>query len=207
MNKRKMNETLEELVRTDPNSFYEPELFFERLARALRSCQRYIITLPLTEKYVESRIDPETKRLLEEAIREKDINKLKAISYTQLYENLKKTIATLEPNHMEVRLFVAQELEYNNQYIEYFQSMFQILAKDTYKFVQEQWAFLVYKMDNFKSMDCSFAVPSMYSKPFSLTVSCVLWALLSLSTATCQMHQLKVCYVGQLFPIKKVIFT
>ncbi|ETO07753.1 hypothetical protein RFI_29637, partial [Reticulomyxa filosa] len=100
--------------------------------------------------YVESRIDPETKRLLEEAISEKDINKLKAvceiierngqmyIAYTQLYENLKKTIAILEPNHTEVRLLAAQELEYNNQYIEYFQSMFQTLAKDTDKFVQEQ---------------------------------------------------------------------
>ncbi|ETN98255.1 transcriptional regulator [Reticulomyxa filosa] len=86
MNKRKMNETLEELVRTDSNSLDEPGLLFERLARAVRACRRYNITSPLTKKvrklfaqYVESRIDPETKRLLEEAISEKDINKLKAV--------------------------------------------------------------------------------------------------------------------------------
>ncbi|ETO03605.1 hypothetical protein RFI_33797, partial [Reticulomyxa filosa] len=49
-----------------------------------------------------------------------------------------KAIATLETNHMEACLFAAQELGYNNQYIEYFQYMFETLGKDTDKFVQEQ---------------------------------------------------------------------
>ncbi|ETO25680.1 class VII unconventional myosin [Reticulomyxa filosa] len=167
MEKRKMNETLEELISTDPNSLDEPELFFERLARAVRACRRYNITSPLAEKarkllsqYVESRIDPETKRLLEEAISEKDINKLEAVCEIierEQYETDKcmlalkmrdrihaiireseKAIATLETNHMEACLFAAQELGYNNQYIEYFQYMFETLGKDTDKFVQEQ---------------------------------------------------------------------
>ncbi|ETN98288.1 myosin IA, partial [Reticulomyxa filosa] len=40
MEKRKMNETLEELIK----------LFFERLARAVRACRRYNISSPLAEK-------------------------------------------------------------------------------------------------------------------------------------------------------------
>ena len=41
--KRKMNQTLKELINTDPSLLDELELHYERLARAVRACERYNI--------------------------------------------------------------------------------------------------------------------------------------------------------------------
>jgi len=47
-------------------------------------------------------------------------------------------VVTLETNHMEACLFAAGELDYTNEYLDYFRWMFETLGKDTEKFVQEQ---------------------------------------------------------------------
>src|SRR5690606_17780520 len=49
-----------------------------------------------------------------------------------------KACVTLETAHMEACLFAAQELDYSNQFIEYFRWMFEKLGKNSEKFVQEQ---------------------------------------------------------------------
>ena len=70
MEKRKMNETLKELISTNPSSLDEPELFYERLARAVRACKRYNIESALSLKakklldtYMESKIYATTKKM------------------------------------------------------------------------------------------------------------------------------------------------
>lgn len=167
MEKRKMNQTLKELINTNPDSLDEPELFYERLARAVRACKRYNIESALSEKakklldtYIESRIDATTKNLLNEAIEEKDLDKLErvcAIIEREQYETDKcklalrmrdriklinreseKAVVTLDTNHMEACLFAATELDFTNDYIDYFRWMFDSLGKDSEKFVQEQ---------------------------------------------------------------------
>lgn len=167
MEKRKMNETLLSLINTNVSMLTEPELYFERLARAVRSCRRYGITSKLAiqaqkllNDYVESRIDDRTKRLLEEAIAEKNINKLEevcAIIEEEQYETDKcklalrmrdrihlinreseRAVVTLDTTHMEACLYAAAELEYTNDYVDYFRWMFDTLGKDSEKFVQEQ---------------------------------------------------------------------
>ena len=167
MEKRKMNETLKELINTDPSSLDEPELHYERLARAVRACKRYNIQSALAEKakkllntYIESRIDSQTKNLLEEAITEKDIDKLEKVCIIierEQYETEKcklalrmrdrihlinreseKAVVTLDTSHMEACLFAATELDFTNDYIDYFRWMFDTLGKDSEKFVQEQ---------------------------------------------------------------------
>eukprot|EP00484_Ammonia_sp_Unknown_P018101 CAMPEP_0197028252 /NCGR_PEP_ID=MMETSP1384-20130603/7978_1 /TAXON_ID=29189 /ORGANISM="Ammonia sp." /LENGTH=1466 /DNA_ID=CAMNT_0042457223 /DNA_START=22 /DNA_END=4422 /DNA_ORIENTATION=+ len=167
MEKRKMNETLRELINTDVSKLDEPELHFERMARAVRACKRYNIENELSEKakkllnqFIESRIDAQTKNLLEQAINEKDIEKLERVCIIierEQYETEKcklalrmrdrihlinreseKAVVTLDTNHMEACLYAATELDFTNDYIDYFRWMFDTLGKDSEKFVQEQ---------------------------------------------------------------------
>merc|ERR1719242_2677433 len=178
MEKRKMNETLKELINTNPSSLDEPELFYERLARAVRACKRYNIESALSAKakklldtYIESRIDATTKNLLEEAISEKDLAKLERVCVIierEQYETDKcklalrmrdriklivreseKAVVTLATSHMEACLFAATELDFTNDYIDYFRWMFDTLGKDSEKFVQEQMRQAV-KMNDLK---------------------------------------------------------
>ncbi len=157
--KRKMNETLKELISTNPSSLNEPELYYERLAWAVRACKRYNIksllaakAKELLDKYIESRIDAKTKKLLSEAIAEKDINKLEAVCdiiEREQYETERcklalrmrdrihlinreseKIVVTLDTSHMESYLFAATELHFTNDYIDYFRWMFDTLAKN-----------------------------------------------------------------------------
>eukprot|EP01084_Bolivina_argentea_P201243 344027_1 len=170
MEKRKMDATLSELIATNPRQLKqdEAELFYERMARAVRACKRYNIDNELSRKakkllneYIESRIDASTKKLLTEAIDEKDIDKLEAVCViieSEQYETDKcklalrmrdrihlinreseKAVVTLDTNHMEACLFAATELDgITNDYIDYFRWMFDTLGKDSEKFVQEQ---------------------------------------------------------------------
>merc|ERR1719242_219437 len=178
MEKRKMNETLKELISTNPSSLDEPELFYERLARAVRACKRYNIESALSAKakklldtYIESRIDATTKNLLEEAISEKDLAKLERVCVIierEQYETDKcklalrmrdriklivreseKAVVTLATSHMEACLFAATELDFTNDYIDYFRWMFDTLGKDSSKFVQEQMRQAV-KMEDYQ---------------------------------------------------------
>eukprot|EP00485_Elphidium_margaritaceum_P007561 CAMPEP_0202691960 /NCGR_PEP_ID=MMETSP1385-20130828/6494_1 /ASSEMBLY_ACC=CAM_ASM_000861 /TAXON_ID=933848 /ORGANISM="Elphidium margaritaceum" /LENGTH=1474 /DNA_ID=CAMNT_0049347425 /DNA_START=27 /DNA_END=4451 /DNA_ORIENTATION=+ len=167
MEKRKMNETLKALIQTNVATLAEPELHFERMARVVRACKRYNIQNALSEKakkllnqFIESRIDAQTKNLLEQAIAEKDLDKLErvcAIIEREQYETEKcklalrmrdrihvinreseQAVVTLDTSHMEACLFAATELDYTNDYIDYFRWMFDTLGKDSEKFVQEQ---------------------------------------------------------------------
>merc|ERR1719295_2123137 len=160
MEKRKMNQTLKELINTNPDSLDEPELFYERLARAVRACKRYNIESALSEKakklldtYIESRIDATTKNLLDEAINECNISKLEQVCVIierEQYETEKcklalrmcarihlivreseKAVVTLDTAHMEACLFSATELDFTNDYIDYFRWMFDTLGKDS----------------------------------------------------------------------------
>ena len=178
MEKRKMNETLKELINTKVSSLEEPELFYERLARAVRACKRYNIESALSEKakklldtYIESRIDATTKNLLDEAINEKDLDKLERVCLIierEQYETDKcklalrmrdriqlinreseKAVVTLATSHMEACLFAATELDFTNDYIDYFRWMFDTLGRDSEKFVQEQMRQAV-KMNDLK---------------------------------------------------------
>merc|ERR1712176_773453 len=102
----------------------------------------------------------QTKNLLEEAITEKDIVKLEQVCIIierEQYETDKcklalgmrdrihlinreseKAVVTLDTSHMEACLFAATELDFTNDYIDYFRWMFDTLGKDSEKFVQEQ---------------------------------------------------------------------
>eukprot|EP01084_Bolivina_argentea_P058899 107505_1 len=165
--KRKMNQTLKELINTNICDLNEPELYYERLANAVRVCKRFNIQSKLSEKakillntYIESRIDNETKMLLELAITSKDINKLERVCVIiegEQYETDKcnlalrmrdrihliikessEAILTLDTAHMEACLFAATELDFTNDNIDYFRWMLESLGRDSERFIKEQ---------------------------------------------------------------------
>lgn len=99
--KRRMNDLLQELIDTDPDSLEEPEMHFERLARAIRSCKRYRIdnelsraATQLLEQYIEDRMDPETKRKLHEAVETRDIDLLREVCEIVEAEEYQTKLAT-----------------------------------------------------------------------------------------------------------------
>merc|ERR550534_194145 len=84
--KRKMDSLLRELIETDVGQLEDPEYHYDRLARAIRSCRRYKIdndlsreAIRLLEKFIEDRMDPQTKQMLEDAIESRDIEKLREV--------------------------------------------------------------------------------------------------------------------------------
>ncbi len=79
---------LDRLIKVDPSGFSEgdKESFFIELAGAVRSADEFRIQTPaaqtarkLLDRYVEERMDPATKRKLEEALAAKDMHKLVAV--------------------------------------------------------------------------------------------------------------------------------
>lgn len=99
--KRKMDSQLRELINTDVGSLEDPEYHYDRLARAIRSCRRYKIdndlsreAIRLLEKFIEDRMDPETKRQLAEAVDTRNIEMLREVCKIVEQEDYQTKLAT-----------------------------------------------------------------------------------------------------------------
>merc|ERR1719193_249354 len=99
--KRKMDSLLRELIETDVGKLEDPEYHYDRLARAIRSCRRYKIdnnlsreAIRLLEKFIEDRMDPQTKQMLEDAIQSRDIERLREVCEIVELEDYQTKMAT-----------------------------------------------------------------------------------------------------------------
>eukprot|EP01083_Nonionella_stella_P139035 423279_1 len=159
-----LQQTLAELCNTDPNTLPNPDNYFRELAQAVSKANRLNLRTPIAERarqlldaFIEARIDPETKALLEEALQTRDYERLKyalelvdQYGYntrlckkcrklrdfmTRVIEESAKARDTLEDKPMEVCLAAADRCGYSDENTEHFRYMFS-LSKD--KYYQEQ---------------------------------------------------------------------
>merc|ERR1719336_404861 len=164
--KRKMAETLKELLRTNVQSLDEPELFFQRVGQVVRSCNRYNIHTPDAEKvremlevFIMERMDPETRELLEQALETKDLGMLMEVCeiielndyqttrcqlavkvrdrILRIYEESQMAAMTLEIEHMKAVMIAANEVGYDTDEIELFRHLFSKGNEESESFMKE----------------------------------------------------------------------
>jgi len=166
MEQRKMAGTLIELLKQNRGNVPDRDLFFQKVAMVVKSCNRYNIhtrdaeeVRGLLEEYIAERMDPRTKELIEEALATRDLEILMEVCEIIEEEDYQTTkcqlcirlrdrmfrvrevameaYQVLETEMMRACLQAAEEVGYEDEHTQEFTRLFR-LGENSNSFIQEQ---------------------------------------------------------------------